>query len=224
MLYGEDPNLLNFPMVSKNKQPSPKITPRPAALDTAVAGDVTFEDLLVAVGETRNRDAFIRLFEHFAPRVKSFLMRGGLTQEMADELAQETMLTVWQKAESFDPARAAASTWIYTIARNKRIDYFRRNARVEPNSEDPLMTPDLSPLPDAEISQREQGILLEKAIHELPADQADMVKKAFLEEKTHADIAAETGIPLGTVKSRIRLALERLRYHLGAEAAAGEQS
>lgn len=216
MLYGEVPDLVNSVMAFKNKEKTAR-PPLPAAAGPVKSADhTTYEDLLVAVGKTRNRDAFIRLFEHFAPRIKSFLMRGGLTQEMADELSQETMLAVWQKAGSFNPDRASASTWIFTIARNKRIDYFRRSGRAELDLDDPMMAPDYAPAPDQLISLRQQEKRLECALNELPRDQAEMIRKAFLEEKTHADIAAETGIPLGTVKSRIRLALERLRYHLGA--------
>ncbi|MCB9990391.1 MAG: sigma-70 family RNA polymerase sigma factor [Rhodospirillales bacterium] len=179
-------------------------------------GAITFDDLLVAVGKTGNRDAFIRLFEYFAPRVKSFLMKSGLTQEMADELAQETMLAVWQKAAQFDPLRAAASTWIFTIARNKRTDYFRKDSKTQTETIESVAPEDDQPLPDLALSLQEEERQLAEAIDALPEEQASMIRKAFLEEKTHADIAAETGLPLGTVKSRIRLALERLRYHMGS--------
>jgi len=176
--------------------------------------EVTFDDLLVAIGATQNRDAFVRLFEYFAPRIKSFLMGGGMTAELADELAQETMLTVWQKAAGFDPQKASASTWIFTIARNKRIDALRKNARPQPDFNDPLMKQDIA-LPDEAISQSERNDILSQAINELPGEQADLIRKSFFEDKTHTDIAQETDIPLGTVKSRIRLALERLRHHIG---------
>lgn len=172
---------------------------------------VTFEDLLVAVGKNRDRDAFIRLFEHFAPRVKSFLMRGGFRADLADELAQETMLTVWDRASGFDPARAAASTWIYTIARNKRIDSLRKTARPEPDAEDPLFAANDQPRPDEIVNHAEEAAALAEALKKLPPEQAELIQKAFFEEKTHSDIAAETNLPLGTVKSRIRLALERMR-------------
>jgi RNA polymerase sigma-70 factor (ECF subfamily) len=176
------------------------------------APPVTFEDLLVAVGRNRDRDAFIRLFEHFAPRVKSFLMRGGFRADLADELAQETMLTVWDRAAGYDPKRAAASTWIYTIARNKRVDSLRRNARPEIESEDASYNAsDDSPLPDEIINHAEEAAALAEAIKKLPPEQAELIQKAFFEEKTHSDIAAETNLPLGTVKSRIRLALDRIR-------------
>lgn len=208
MLYGSGRILLNSPVVLKNKSP----TFAPA--DTQ--GSVTFEDLLVAVGRTRNRDAFVRVFEYFAPRVKSFYIKGGLTRELADELAQETMLTVWRRAETFDPAQASASTWIFTIARNKRIDMLRKIARPEPDAADPMLAPDMV-LPDEMTAFNEHSRLLAEALKALPEEQAGLIRKSFFEEKAHADIAAETGIPLGTVKSRIRLALERLRRHMGAD-------
>lgn len=176
---------------------------------------VTFEDLLVAVGKSRNKDAFIRLFEHFAPRIKSFLMKGSITAELADELAQETMLTVWQKADRYDPAKAAASTWIFTIARNKRIDFLRKKNPAGPNPQDPLLLADVREKPDETLSRIENTKILAEAIKDLPPEQADLIHKSFYEHKTHQDIAQETAIPLGTVKSRIRLALERLRRTLG---------
>lgn len=174
---------------------------------------VTFEDLLVSIGETRSRDSFVRLFEYFAPRIKSFLIKGGMTHETADELAQETMLTVWQKAAQYDPARAGAATWIFTIARNKRIDALRKKGASLLDIDDFMIAADTPP-PDEEISQNQQNEHLAQAIRALPPEQADLVAKAFFEEKTHAAIAAESGLPLGTVKSRLRLALEKLRRQL----------
>lgn len=209
-LYAAQQNRLNMPMSLKQKAIEDETLP-PAAKEKQ--GEVTFDDLLVAIGKTRNRDAFIRVFEYFAPRVKSFLMKGGLTQELADELAQETMLSVWQKAAQYNPAQAAASTWIFTIARNKRIDYFRKAGRPEPDANDPLMNPETD-MPDDIVNRGEQGKLLAAALKKLPPEQAELVQKSFFEEKTHNDIAAEADIPLGTVKSRIRLALERLRHEM----------
>ena len=123
-LYPLSKKPFNTGMASINK---PSITSsEDSAQNVDSASAVTFDDLLVAVGKTGNRDAFVRLFEYFAPRVKSFLMRGGLSEDMADELAQETMLTAWHRAESYNPGKAKASTWIYTIARNKKIDWLRK--------------------------------------------------------------------------------------------------
>jgi len=175
----------------------------------------TLEDLLVMVGERRDRDAFIRLFEYFAPRIKSFMMKGGMAPDAADDLAQETMLAVWQKAAQYDPRKAAASTWIFTVARNKKIDVLRRRARQEPYAADPLTVADVSQRPDEYAGRRKDIREMADAIDSLPPEQADMIRKAFFEEKSHSDIAAEENLPLGTVKSRIRLALDKLRGSMG---------
>jgi RNA polymerase sigma factor (sigma-70 family) len=196
----------------------PSVKPAVARLSLGDA-PVTFEDLLTAVGRSRDRDAFIRLFEHFAPRVKSFLMRGGFRADLADELAQETMLTVWDKAAGYNAAQAAASTWIYTIARNKRIDSLRRINRPEPDAADPLFAPEPEPRPDDILNHAEEATYIAEAMKKLPAEQAELIQKAFFEEKSHSDIAAETNLPLGTVKSRIRLALDRMRQGLKGVAA-----
>jgi RNA polymerase sigma factor (sigma-70 family) len=196
----------------------PNVAMMPSKQAEYIPSSITFNDLLVAVGETRDRDAFIRLFSHFAPRVKSFLMRGGMSPDQADELAQETMLSVWEKAPQYDPARAAASTWIFTIARNRRVDMLRKTARPEFYLDDPAFVADSAPLPDEEAGHAENEKKVAAALAALPDEQASMIRKAFFEDKTHAAIAGETGLPLGTVKSRIRLALDRLRYNLGEEA------
>lgn len=173
------------------------------------------EDLIVAIAESKDRQAFIRLFEYFAPRVKSFLMRGTANPDLADELAQETMLAVWQKAASFDPKRAKASTWIFTIARHKRIDAFRKMKRPEPDIENFHLEDENAAKPDENLDDAKNTALLAEAIKNLPEDQSILIRKSFFEEKTHSDIAKETDLPLGTVKSRIRLALEKLRYQIG---------
>ena len=179
------------------------------AMGTDVSA-VTFDDLLVAVGKSRSRDAFVRLFGHYAPRVKSFLMKGGLSPEQADEVAQETMLTVWQKAPAFDPKKAGAGTWIFTIARNKRIDLQRKGGRDVQYPEG-MDFPAGAVLADVQMSDEQSAKKLSVAIDALPPEQADLIRKVYFEDKTQNDIAAETGIPLGTVKSRIRLGLGKLR-------------
>lgn len=181
------------------------------ALASAVGG---FGDLLVAVGRHRDRSAFVRIFEHYAPRVKSFLMKGGLTPEQADEVAQDTMLTVWQKAPAYDPQRASAGTWIFTIARNKRIDLQRKGWRDLPLPEG-VEFPSSAPAVDTRMGEAQDSAALAAAVRGLPPEQAELIRKAYLEDKTHSDIAAETGLPLGTVKSRIRLALGKLRATMG---------
>lgn len=175
-------------------------------------GETSFEDLLVDVGQNKNKESFIQLFEHFAPRIKSFLISGGANESNADELAQETMLNVWNKAGSYDPQKAAASTWIFTVARNKRIDALRKKKSYDLDIDDMFFLEDeTSPNPVQSVSHKEEMDNLYDAIQGLPEEQAKLIKKSFYEDKTHNEIADETGIPLGTVKSRIRLALERLR-------------
>lgn len=171
-----------------------------------------FEALLYDVGQNRNKESFIALFQYFAPRIKSFLMTGGANEASADELAQETMLNVWNKAEGYDPAKSAASTWIYTIARNKRIDALRKNRGTHINFDSlPMIEDEETPSPARKTQIREEKTTLFTALKDLPEEQAGLIRKAFYEDKSHQDIAKETGLPLGTVKSRIRLGLERLR-------------
>lgn len=200
-LYGVDNLRLNSDMTTESK-----------------TQEVTFDDLLVIIGRKHDRNAFIRLFEYFAPRVKSFLMKGGLSEEIADELAQETMLTVWDKAGSYNPEKAAASTWIYTIARNKRVDALRKTSNAETQMHEALQIIDEhAELPDDTLHHKEQKNALSMAIADLPPEQAELIEKAFFEHKSHNDIAQETRLPLGTVKSRIRLALDRMRHKLGGQ-------
>lgn len=181
----------------------------------ASAGENRMEGLIRAVATRRDRAAFAELFEHFAPRLKAFMMKGGADGDTAEELAQEAMIQVWRRADSFDPGRAAASTWIYTIARNKRIDRLRRERRPALSEEEyasALGAAEGVPERGDQAAERSQAELrLARSLETLPEDQATVVKMAFFEDKSHSAIAAELRLPLGTVKSRIRLALARLR-------------
>jgi RNA polymerase sigma-70 factor (ECF subfamily) len=172
-------------------------------------------ELVVAVGRNGDRSAFKRLFDHFAPRVKGYLMRLGASDALAEDLAQEAMLTVWRKAAQFDPEKASAATWIFTIARNLRIDAVRRERRPEFDPADPGLRPeDARPADDAmDWAQAERR--LQAALADLPHDQSQIIELSFLAEKPHSLIASELGLPLGTVKSRIRLAMARLRVAFG---------
>ena len=168
---------------------------------------------IVRIAERGDREAFVCLFNYFAPRVKSYLMRLGAAPEAAEELAQETLLTVWRRAAAFDPARAAASTWIFTIARNLRIDLSRRVGRPAPPEE--FSTASGSPPgPDEAIIFLEEKARIGLAMASLPREQAEVVTLAFFADKAHSEIAGELGLPLGTVKSRLRLAIARLRAAL----------
>lgn len=155
------------------------------------------------------------LFRHFAPRIKTFMMRAGMAATASEELAQETMLAVWQKASYFDGSRAGASTWIFTIARNLRIDRFRRENHPDlATMIDPSREPDAMPTGETIVLGVERERRVRDALSVLSEEQARIVRLAFFAEKPHSLIASELGIPLGTVKSRIRLALNRLRAAL----------
>lgn len=171
---------------------------------------------LIARTARRDKAAFVLLFERWAGRVKAFLIRGGLTSPEADEAAQDVMLSVWRRAESFDPAKAGAATWIYTIARNRRIDQLRRR-RPEPDPQDPLFRAD--PEPDGEdvSSRAARDKRLREALASLSPEQAEVVRLAFFEGLSHLEIAERLGAPVGTVKGRMRLAFGRLKTALGVE-------
>lgn len=170
--------------------------------------------LLLAVARNEDRQAFARLFQYFAPRLKSYLMRPGMTPGAAEEIAQETMLTVWRKASYFDPARAGAATWVFTIARNLRIDHQRRYHRPDDGAIDPSDEPDQPPSGEAILLTAEREAKVREALKTLSEDQATIVRLSFFDETPHAEIARVLDIPLGTVKSRVRLAMGRLRAFL----------
>ncbi|MGE0665459.1 MAG: sigma-70 family RNA polymerase sigma factor [Sphingomonadales bacterium] len=175
------------------------------------------EALVARIAAERDRAAFIELFEHFAPRLKAFMSRGGADPETAEEIVQEAMITVWNKAGQFDPARAALSTWVFTIARNKRIDMLRRQVRPEAAPPPELPVND-EPSPDATVALAQAAAELRTSITLLPPEQRQVLHLAFFEDKSHGAIAVDLGLPLGTVKSRIRLALARLRGMVGDHA------
>lgn len=210
-LRGQYANALALPLEQRLNTGMDLSSAHLPANDTAAPGPNYFRDLLVEVGRNKNKQAFAELFEYYAPRIKSFLMKGGANAEQADELAQETMVTVWQKASSFDPVKAQASTWIFTIARNKRIDALRKKIRPEIDSNDAELVPDETPSAPESIALQQETDIITNALKSLPVEQSDLLYKSFFEDKTHADIAKESNLPLGTVKSRIRLALDKLR-------------
>lgn len=173
-------------------------------------------DMLVRVGRDQDREAFVGLFHFFAPRIKSYLLKNGADEATAEEAVQNTFVTVWEKAASYNPKKAAASTWIFTIARNKRIDALRRQKFVLPLEDDALDTLGSTPHPAADAYADSATIeQLHTAIDSLPKEQADLLHMAFFEDKSHQAISDATDIPLGTVKSRLRLAMDKLRHALG---------
>jgi len=163
-----------------------------------------------AVRDDKDRAAFAELFSYFAPRVKSFLMKSGASPDLAEECTQEVMATLWNKAHMFDPAKASVSTWIFTIARNRKIDILRKQRRPEP--EDLPWGPEAEPDQVEVMGLQQETEQLGRALGTLPVEQRELIERAYFGDLSHSEIAAETGLPLGTIKSRIRLALERLRH------------
>ncbi len=180
---------------------------------TAGVEPLSFEALIVAVAERRDKQAFTTLFGHFAPRVKTYLQRGGLSGAIAEDMMQDVLLTVWNKAEQFDPGRASAQAWIFGIARNLKIDMLRRSRLV---LQDGAATEEAPvPLADAIVEAEETSRSIRRAIEDLPEDQLAVLRLAFFEDMSHGEIEQAIGVPLGTVKSRLRLALTKLRRALG---------
>ena len=177
--------------------------------------DVDHAALIARVAGLQDRTAFAALFVHFAPRVKAYLIRMGAGANLAEEVAQEAMLSLWRKAHLYDPAKASAATWVFTIARNLRIDQLRRERRPELDPDDPLCE---SPAPaDEGLFWRQNEGALRAALQELPQEQARVIELSFFADHPHSQIAAELGVPLGTVKSRLRLAMARLRAAMAGE-------
>ncbi len=168
-----------------------------------------------AIALRGDRAAFAALFRFYAPRIKAVLMRAGATAEAAEDVAQETLVAVWRKAGQYDPARASAAAWIYTVARNLRIDRLRRDQREKLVAVYETIASEEPERPDEVLDSSEQDARLRSALRELPAEQVRVVQLSFVEGRAHGDIAKMLGLPLGTVKSRLRLAVNRLRNALG---------
>ena len=182
---------------------------RPIRTPVIPAGD-DFDRLIEAVAMRRDRDAFARLFDHFAPRLKAYLMKAGATAGAAEDFAQDAMLTVWRKAELFDRTKAHAATWIFTIARNRRLDVLRQDARRLPLPEIDLVQ-DEPEQPDTVVLAAENAARLKAAMARLSPDQIEVLRLAFFQDNPHSEIARRLDLPLGTVKSRIRKAMIKLR-------------
>jgi len=182
--------------------------------DRANSDHALWGSQLSAIAQRQDREAFAALFEYFAPRIKAFMQRSGASEASAEELAQETMLVVWRKAASFDPTSTGAAAWIFTIARNLRIDAYRRERRsgaIETSDVEIEFQIDDSPRPDSLLATMQSEERVRFALTKLSGDQMRVIELSFFEERAHAEIAQLLKIPLGTVKSRLRLAMSRLR-------------
>ena len=166
------------------------------------------------IAEEGCRTSFGQLFEYYAPRLKSYLKRMGAEEARAEEIVQDVMLTVWRKAGQFDPAQASVSTWIFRIARNRQIDMFRQTSRPDLSPEEPMLKPAEEEAPDDQLSRLQVEERVREQLKTLPPEQLDLLKAAFYQGLSHSEIASAYNLPLGTVKSRIRLAFDRLRGRL----------
>ncbi|QPC95112.1 sigma-70 family RNA polymerase sigma factor [Mesorhizobium sp. INR15] len=172
--------------------------------------------LVTRVAAAQDRDAFSALFEYYAPRIKAMMMRRGASSDRAEDLAQETLIRVWHKAAQYDPTRASASAWVYSIARNVSVDVVRREGRATAWIEDETLPEEIDPdQPELHLLVAERESFVRSRIISLPDEQLRVIRLSFFDGLAHAEIADQLGIPLGTVKSRIRLALQRLRDRLG---------
>jgi RNA polymerase sigma-70 factor (ECF subfamily) len=174
-------------------------------------GSISMADFLQRIAERGDVEAFRKLFQSYAPRVKSYMMRQGADANTAEELTQETMMTVWRKASLYSVEKGSATTWIYTIARNLRIDRLRKEIAwvALPEGYDQQESPDA--LPDVVMSEQERKKRVQEALAVLPADQLEVVSLSYIDGLSHSEIADRLGLPLGTVKSRMRLAYQKVR-------------
>jgi RNA polymerase sigma-70 factor (ECF subfamily) len=186
---------------------------------SVLSSDVATEmaALVARVAESRDREAFVALFDHYAPRLLVYLHRLGAEPALAEEIAQDTMVTLWRKAEQFDARKSSVGTWLYRIARNRRIDLLRRTRGATVELDAAVLPPDGAPRADDAMDADDRARFVRRAMDGLPEEQLTLVRLAFFDGRSHSEIAAATGLPLGTVKSRIRLAFTRLRRKLEAD-------
>lgn len=171
-------------------------------------------DLLKRVANAADEAAFRELYQNYGPRVKAYMMRQGADAATAEELAQETLLTVWRRAALYVPERGSATAWIFTIARNLRIDRLRREVPWQALPEDHEETAADDPRPDEAVAGRQAQEAVRAALAALPEDQREVVTLAYIEGLSHSEIAARLNAPIGTIKSRMRIAYQKVRAAL----------
>jgi RNA polymerase sigma-70 factor (ECF subfamily) len=175
-----------------------------------------FRALIACIAQSQDRDAFVEVFNFYGPRIKALLVRSGTPPAAAEELAQEAMLTVWRKAAAYDPTRASVAAWIFTIARNLRSDALRRGSSAL-HAFDATFGTEAPAQPDAILSGAQDGACVRAAMRSLNPDQAQAIEMAFFQEQTHSQISHALGVPLGTVKARIRFGMMKLRAFVERE-------
>ena len=173
--------------------------------------DVNFSNLVRQVAQSRDRLAFEELFDHFAPRLKSFMMRKNANSELAEDLVQEAMIAVWTKAGLYEPSRGSVTTWVYTIARNLRIDRIRRDTTMPLTDLGDFDEPSDDPLSDDVLLRKQEDGLVARALTSIPDEQRQILLLSFVDDLPQSEIATKLKVPLGTVKSRMRLAYGHLR-------------
>ena len=164
-------------------------------------------DLLKKVSEKRDEIAFSEIFDFIAPKINAYYIKNNLSSEQAEELTQEVLSTIWMKAKLFNPEKSKFTTWSFTIARNKKIDFHRKNKKNDANEDD---IRDFL-YENNEFNDYEIESTINKITKELDQNQQKLIKMSFFEQKSHKNIAEELEIPLGTVKSRIRATLNKMQ-------------
>jgi RNA polymerase sigma factor (sigma-70 family) len=176
-------------------------------------------EYLARIGSDRDEQAFAEIYKYFAGRVKSFLIGKGMNEDSAEELMQEIMLIIWRRAESYDRTKAAASTWIFTIARNRHIDFLRGNNRIEVELDDEILELETTErdVQEKHVDDEHAANRLARALEKLPLEQRQVMHLSYFRGQSHGAIARWLDLPIGTVKSRIRLAMQAVRTQLLAE-------
>jgi RNA polymerase sigma-70 factor (ECF subfamily) len=190
------------------------LNPEPSGLVPLSAHRGIMADLLQRIAERSDPAAFRELYEAYGPRVKAYMMRKGADAGTAEDLAQETLLTVWRKAALYAGDRGSMTTWVFAIARNLRIDRLRREVPWQELPEERMAEASGEPLPDEAVAEKERQERVQTALSQLPPDQREVVTLAYLEGLSHSEIAERLGVPLGTVKSRMRIAYQKIRQAL----------
>ena len=172
---------------------------------------------IVRIAETRDEASFEIVFRHFAPRLKSYFLRLGADSSLAEEITQEALVLVWRNAAQFDPSKASASAWVFTIARNQSVDRFRRTRRPAFDPTDPAFVSDVEAGPDQQLERAETDQRVREVMSALSANEKNVLMLSFYENHSHGEIAKQLNLPIGTVKSRIRLAFAKIRAALDAD-------